>query len=125
MPKLNIMKEKMCAAYDKGKLTKSRSSRSNASQSPFLFICYTWTYVDLSALQVWELMNSPDIPTWTLFLRHKSDASEEINHFIKKSEVLNGKQVKSVRSDNDTEFRNYVLEDFFNRCLDAFSWMPR
>ncbi|KAI3772514.1 hypothetical protein L6452_03700 [Arctium lappa] len=32
----------------------------------------------------------------------------------KKSEVINGQHVRSVRSDNDTEFRNSTLDVFFN-----------
>ena len=40
--------------------------------------------------------------TWVFFLKHKSEAAEEIISFIKKMEVLNGHQVKQIRSDHGT-----------------------
>ncbi|KAI3701418.1 hypothetical protein L6452_26471 [Arctium lappa] len=50
--------------------------------------------------------------TWVFFLRYKSDTPEEIINFIKKSEVLNGQLVRSIRSDNGNEFRNATLDAF-------------
>ncbi|KAI3758686.1 hypothetical protein L6452_06257 [Arctium lappa] len=69
--KISFSKEKLCAACEKGKLTKSS-------------------------------------------FKYKSDTSEEIINFIKKSEVLNGQLVRSIRSDNGTEFRNATLDAFLS-----------
>ncbi|KAI3718362.1 hypothetical protein L6452_19229 [Arctium lappa] len=71
MPKLSFVKDKLCVACEKVKLTKSS-------------------------------------------FKYKSDTTEEIIKFIKKYEVLNGQLVRSVRSDNGTEFKNSMLGDFFN-----------
>ena len=53
--------------------------------------------------------------TWVFFLKHKSEAAEEIISFVKKMEVLNGNQVKQIRSDHGIDFRNHLLEYF---CVD-------
>ncbi|KAI3700056.1 hypothetical protein L2E82_44671 [Cichorium intybus] len=50
--------------------------------------------------------------TWVFFLKQKSKAASNMINFIKKIEVLLRKQVRMIRSDNDTEFKNQVLDDF-------------
>ncbi|KAJ9536569.1 hypothetical protein OSB04_un000268, partial [Centaurea solstitialis] len=50
--------------------------------------------------------------TWLEFLRAKSDAADLIIAFIKHIQVLLGGQVKKLRSDNGTEFRNAKLQSF-------------
>ncbi|KAI3718615.1 hypothetical protein L6452_19494 [Arctium lappa] len=52
--------------------------------------------------------------TWVFFFKYKSDTTEEIINFIKKSEVFNGQLVRSIRSDNGTEFRNATVDTFLN-----------
>ena len=37
----------------------------------------------------------------------------EINSFVKKMKVLNNLTVRSIRSDHGTEFKNSVLDQFF------------
>ncbi|KAI3522309.1 hypothetical protein L1887_11843 [Cichorium endivia] len=50
--------------------------------------------------------------TWVLFLRNKSYAAEEIINFIKKMEVMLNKKVRTVHSDNGSEFKNQTLDGF-------------
>ncbi|KAJ9540360.1 hypothetical protein OSB04_026866 [Centaurea solstitialis] len=50
--------------------------------------------------------------TWLEFLRAKSDAADRIIAFIKRIQVLLGRRVKKLRSDNGTEFRNAKLQSF-------------
>ncbi|KAJ9552446.1 hypothetical protein OSB04_016491 [Centaurea solstitialis] len=50
--------------------------------------------------------------TWLEFLRAKSDAADLIIAFIKWIQVLLGRQVKKLRSDNGTEFQNVKLQSF-------------
>ncbi|KAJ9552836.1 hypothetical protein OSB04_016881 [Centaurea solstitialis] len=50
--------------------------------------------------------------TWLEFLRTKSDAADRIIAFIKRIQVLLGRRVKKLRSDNGTEFRNAKLQSF-------------
>ncbi|KAJ9537943.1 hypothetical protein OSB04_030676 [Centaurea solstitialis] len=50
--------------------------------------------------------------TWLEFLRAKSDAADLIIAFIKRIQVLLGRQVKKLRSNNGTKFRNVKLQSF-------------
>ncbi|KAJ9546922.1 hypothetical protein OSB04_019465 [Centaurea solstitialis] len=50
--------------------------------------------------------------TWLEFLRAKSDVADLIIAFIKRIQVLLGRQVKKLRSDNGTEFQNVKLQSF-------------
>ncbi|GKA35763.1 putative ribonuclease H-like domain-containing protein [Tanacetum coccineum] len=50
--------------------------------------------------------------TWVFFLTTKDETSEILQNFIKEIENLVDKKVKIIRSDNGTEFKNKVLDDF-------------
>ncbi|GJV56929.1 putative ribonuclease H-like domain-containing protein [Tanacetum coccineum] len=50
--------------------------------------------------------------TWVFFLTTKDETSEILKNFIKEIENLVDKKVKITRSDNGTEFKNKVMDDF-------------
>ncbi|GJS44803.1 putative ribonuclease H-like domain-containing protein [Tanacetum coccineum] len=50
--------------------------------------------------------------TWVFFLTTKDETSEFLKNFIKEIENLVDKKVKIIRSDNGTEFKNKVIDDF-------------
>ncbi|GJZ88592.1 putative ribonuclease H-like domain-containing protein [Tanacetum coccineum] len=50
--------------------------------------------------------------TWVFFLTTKDETSEILKNFIKEIENLMDKKVKIIRSDNGTEFKNKVMDDF-------------
>ncbi|GJY17854.1 putative ribonuclease H-like domain-containing protein [Tanacetum coccineum] len=50
--------------------------------------------------------------TWVFFLTTKDETSEILKNFIKEIENLVDKKVKIIRSDNETEFKNKVMDDF-------------
>ncbi|GJW29030.1 putative ribonuclease H-like domain-containing protein [Tanacetum coccineum] len=50
--------------------------------------------------------------TWVFFLITKDETSEILKSFIKEIENLVDKKVKIIRSDNGTEFKNKVMDDF-------------
>ncbi|GKC84458.1 putative ribonuclease H-like domain-containing protein [Tanacetum coccineum] len=52
--------------------------------------------------------------TWVVFLRSKDEAPEEIKTFLKKITVLLQALVIIVRTDNGREFKNQVLQEYFN-----------
>ncbi|GJV25947.1 retrovirus-related pol polyprotein from transposon TNT 1-94 [Tanacetum coccineum] len=52
--------------------------------------------------------------TWVLFLRSKDKAPEEIKIFLKKITILLQALVIIVRTKNDIEFKNQVLQEYFN-----------
>ncbi|GKB66691.1 putative ribonuclease H-like domain-containing protein, partial [Tanacetum coccineum] len=51
--------------------------------------------------------------TWVFFLATKDETSEILKNFIKEIENLVDKKVKIIRSDNGTEFKNKVMDDFY------------
>ncbi|GJY73586.1 putative ribonuclease H-like domain-containing protein, partial [Tanacetum coccineum] len=50
--------------------------------------------------------------TWVFFLATKDETSEILKNFIKEIENLVDKKVKIIRSDNGTEFKNHVMDEF-------------
>nr|GEV66477.1 hypothetical protein [Tanacetum cinerariifolium] len=52
--------------------------------------------------------------TWVHFLRSKDEAPEEIKTFLKKIIVLLQALVIIVRTDNGIDFKNQVLQEYFN-----------
>ncbi|GJZ49776.1 putative ribonuclease H-like domain-containing protein [Tanacetum coccineum] len=50
--------------------------------------------------------------TWVFFLTTKDETSEILKCFIKEIENLVDKKVKIIRSDNGTEFKNKLMDDF-------------
>ncbi|GJR07177.1 putative ribonuclease H-like domain-containing protein [Tanacetum coccineum] len=56
--------------------------------------------------------------TWVFFLTTKDETSEILKNFIKEIENLVDKKVKIIRSDNGTEFKNKVMDDFCReKCI--------
>nr|GEY49134.1 putative ribonuclease H-like domain-containing protein [Tanacetum cinerariifolium] len=52
--------------------------------------------------------------TWIHFLRSKDEAPEVIIKFLKRITVLLHSPVIIIRTDNDTEFKNQVLKEYFD-----------
>ncbi|GJS98672.1 retrovirus-related pol polyprotein from transposon TNT 1-94 [Tanacetum coccineum] len=52
--------------------------------------------------------------TWVVFLRSKDETPLEIKIFLKKITVLLQAPVIIIRTDNDTEFKNQVLQEYIN-----------
>nr|GEW82966.1 hypothetical protein [Tanacetum cinerariifolium] len=52
--------------------------------------------------------------TWVHFLRSKDEAPEVIKMFLKRITVLLQSPVIIIRTDNDTEFKNQVLKEYFD-----------
>ncbi|GJZ37469.1 putative ribonuclease H-like domain-containing protein [Tanacetum coccineum] len=56
--------------------------------------------------------------TWVFFLTSKDESSEILKNFIKEIENLVDKKVKIIRSDNETKFKNKVMDDFYReKCI--------
>nr|GFA55617.1 retrovirus-related Pol polyprotein from transposon TNT 1-94 [Tanacetum cinerariifolium] len=52
--------------------------------------------------------------TWIHFLRSKDEAPEVINTFLKRITILLQSYVIIIRTDNGTEFKNQVLQEYFD-----------
>ncbi|GJR21029.1 putative ribonuclease H-like domain-containing protein [Tanacetum coccineum] len=57
--------------------------------------------------------------TWVFFLTTKDETSKILKNFIKEIENLVDKKVKIIRSDNGTEFKNKVMDDFCKEKCDS------
>ncbi|KAJ9542522.1 hypothetical protein OSB04_029028 [Centaurea solstitialis] len=121
LPKLNILKDKVCGACEKGKISRSsfKSKQNFSINTPLQLLhvdlCGPVSTPSLGGKRyILVLVDEFSRFTWTFFLRHKGDAAEEIILFIKKIEVRTGLPVRSIRSDNGTEFKNYTLDAFLN-----------
>nr|GEU91888.1 putative ribonuclease H-like domain-containing protein [Tanacetum cinerariifolium] len=64
--------------------------------------------------------------TWVHFLRTKDETSKVIKSFLKKIYVRLQAPVIIVRTDNETEFKNHVLKEYFDtaRTMLIFSHAP-
>ncbi|GJS68955.1 putative ribonuclease H-like domain-containing protein [Tanacetum coccineum] len=57
--------------------------------------------------------------TWVFFLTTKDETSEILKNFIKEIENLVDNKVKIIRSNNGTEFKNKVMDDFCGEKADS------
>ncbi|GKF21194.1 putative ribonuclease H-like domain-containing protein [Tanacetum coccineum] len=56
--------------------------------------------------------------TWVFILTTKDETCEILKNFIKEIENLVDKKVKIIRSDNGTEFKNKIMDDFCReKCI--------
>jgi transposase InsO family protein len=52
--------------------------------------------------------------TYLFFLKDKSKTQEVLKKFLKRTQNEFDAKVKKIRSDNNTEFKNTQVEDFFD-----------
>nr|GEV01301.1 hypothetical protein [Tanacetum cinerariifolium] len=56
--------------------------------------------------------------SWTFFLKSKDETSRILRNFITEMENLKDLKVKIIRSDNEGEFRNKEMDEFYSRkCI--------
>ncbi|KAI3682224.1 hypothetical protein L2E82_50087 [Cichorium intybus] len=119
MPALKFDNDSLCSACEHGKQTKQRHP---TVINPKITEPLSVLYIDLCGPSTIEsigkkkyiLVIVDDFSrfTWVMFLRNKSDAAEEIINFIKKMELMLNKKVRTVHSDNGSEFKNQTLDGF-------------
>ncbi|KAJ9566505.1 hypothetical protein OSB04_002471 [Centaurea solstitialis] len=114
-----LSKDTLCPACEQGKMTRSSHPprMDTSSKSPLdmihMDLCGP-TRTESLAIKKYMLVLVDEFSrfTWVEFLRAKSDAADRIIAFIKRIQVLLGRRVKKLRSDNGTEFRNAKLQSF-------------
>ena len=52
--------------------------------------------------------------TWVFFLHDKYQVQEKVKIFVRKAQKKFGLSIKKVRSDNGTEFKNTLVEEFLD-----------
>ncbi|KAJ9553102.1 hypothetical protein OSB04_017147 [Centaurea solstitialis] len=121
LPKLHILKDKVCSACERGKISRSsfKPKQNFSINTPLQLLhvdlCGPVSTPSLGGKRyILVIVDEFSRFTWTFFLRLKGEAAEEIIVFIKKIEVQSGLPVRSIRSDNGTKFKNYTLDTFLN-----------
>ncbi|KAJ9548566.1 hypothetical protein OSB04_021109 [Centaurea solstitialis] len=119
LPETRLSKDTLCSACEKGKMKKSshppkmETNCHHPLDMLHMDLCGPMRVESLARKKyMLVLVDEFSRYTWLEFLRAKSDASDLIIAFIKRIQVLLGRQVKKLRSDNGTEFRNAKLQSF-------------
>ncbi|GJR04046.1 putative ribonuclease H-like domain-containing protein [Tanacetum coccineum] len=119
LPLKRFENDQTCVAYLKGK--QYRASCKTKAFSPItkpLFMLHMDlfgpTFISSLMHKKYCLVVTDDYSrfSWVFFLRTKDETSEILKHFIKEVENLVDKKVKIIRSDNGTEFKNKVMDEF-------------
>ncbi|GJS79355.1 retrovirus-related pol polyprotein from transposon TNT 1-94 [Tanacetum coccineum] len=120
LPKFKYHKEHLCPSCEQGK-----SKRASHPLKPFpnskqrlhllhMDLCGPMRITNINGKRyVLVIVDDYSRYTWVVFLRSKDEAPEEIKNFLKRITVLLQAPVIIVRTDNGTEFKNQVLQEYF------------
>ncbi|GJT71032.1 retrovirus-related pol polyprotein from transposon TNT 1-94 [Tanacetum coccineum] len=121
LPKFKYHKDHLCPSCEQGKSKKAPHPPKpvpNSKQRLHLLhmdLCGPMRVESINGKRyVMVIMDDYSCYTWVHFLRSKDKALEEIKTFLKKITVLLQALVIIVRTDNGTEFKNQVLQEYFN-----------
>ncbi|GJV93823.1 putative ribonuclease H-like domain-containing protein [Tanacetum coccineum] len=119
LPKKHFENDQTCVACLKGKQHRAscKSKVLNPITKPLFMLhmdLFGPTFVSSLMHKKYCLVVTDDYSrfTWVFFLTTKDETSEILKNFIKEIENLVDKKVKIIRSDNRTEFKNKVMDDF-------------
>ncbi|GJZ66178.1 retrovirus-related pol polyprotein from transposon TNT 1-94 [Tanacetum coccineum] len=121
LPKFKYHKEHLCPSCEKGKSKRASHPPKpvpNSKQRLHILhmdLCGPMGIASINGKRyVLVIVDDYSRYTWVVFLRSKDEAPEEIKTFLKKITVLLQALVIIVRTDNDIEFKNQVLQEYFN-----------
>ncbi|GJS27474.1 retrovirus-related pol polyprotein from transposon TNT 1-94 [Tanacetum coccineum] len=120
IPKLKFQKDHLCSACALGKSKKSsHQPKAEDTNQEKLYLLH----MDLCGPMRVESINGKKYIlvivddysrfTWVKFLRSKDEAPNAIIKYIKNIQVRLNASVRNVRTDNETEFVNQTLRDFY------------
>nr|GEY91291.1 hypothetical protein [Tanacetum cinerariifolium] len=121
LPKFKYAKEHLCPSYEQGK-----SKRASHPPKPILNSKQRLhlLHMDLCGLMrvarvngkryVLVIVDDYSRYTWVHFLRTKDETPEVIKNFLKKISIRLQAPVIIFRSDNETEFKNHILKEYFD-----------
>ncbi|GJW60717.1 retrovirus-related pol polyprotein from transposon TNT 1-94 [Tanacetum coccineum] len=121
LPKFKYHKEHLCPSCEQGKSKRASHPPKpvlNSKQSLHLLhmdLCGPMRIASINEKwYVLVIVDDYSRYTWAVFLISKDEAPEEIKTFLKKITVLLQALVIIVRTENGTEFKNQVLQEYFN-----------
>nr|GEU64100.1 integrase, catalytic region, zinc finger, CCHC-type, peptidase aspartic, catalytic [Tanacetum cinerariifolium] len=121
LPKFKYHKEHPCPSCEQGKSKRAPHPTKpvpNSRQRLHLFhldLCGPMRIASINGKRyVLVIVDDYSRYTWVHFLRSKDEAPEVIKTFLTRITVLLQSPVISIRTDNDTEFKNHVLKEYFD-----------
>nr|GEY67497.1 retrovirus-related Pol polyprotein from transposon TNT 1-94 [Tanacetum cinerariifolium] len=121
LPKFKYHKEHLCPSCEQGKSKRASHPPKpvpNSRQRLHLLhmdLCGPMRIASINEKRyVLVIVDDYSRYTWVHFLRSKDEAPEVIIKFLKRISVLLQSSVIIIRIDNDTEFKNQVLKEYFN-----------
>ena len=121
-PDMEFCKEGLCEACEKGKVKKaSHRSKDSTSITEPLQLLHMDLFGPVNVMSLsrkrYALVIVDDYSkyTWVLFLNSKDETPKTIIDHIKGIELEANLLVRKIRSDNGTEFKNAILNEF---CTD-------
>nr|GEZ49987.1 hypothetical protein [Tanacetum cinerariifolium] len=121
LPKMKFKKDHLCSACEQEKIhRKHHKSKTDFALNKLLYLlhmdlCRPIRVESINGKRyVLVVVNDYSRYIWVFFLDFIDEASEVIISFIKKTQVNLQLQVRHVRTDNGTEFKNKILAKFFD-----------
>ncbi|GKC61582.1 retrovirus-related pol polyprotein from transposon TNT 1-94 [Tanacetum coccineum] len=120
-PKFKYHKEHLCLSCEQGKSKRAshppKPVLNSKQRLHFLYmdLCGSMRIASINGKR-YVLVIVDDYSRYTLvhFLRSKDEAPEVIKTFLKRITVLLQYPVIIIRTDNDTEFKNQILKEYFD-----------
>nr|GEW86616.1 putative ribonuclease H-like domain-containing protein [Tanacetum cinerariifolium] len=121
LPKFKYAKEHLCPSCEQGKSKRASHPPkpvSNLKQRLHLLhmdLCGPMRVASINGKRyVLVIVDDYSRYTWVHFLRTKDETPEVIKNFLKKISVRLQALIIIVRTDNETEFKNHVLKEYFD-----------
>nr|GFA69483.1 retrovirus-related Pol polyprotein from transposon TNT 1-94 [Tanacetum cinerariifolium] len=121
LPKFKYHKERLCPSCEQGKSKRTYHSPKpvpNSRQRLHLLhmdLCGPMRIASINEKRyILVIVDDYSRYTWVHFLRSKDETPEVIIKFLKRITVLLQSLVIIIRTDNDTEFKNQVLIEYFD-----------
>nr|GEW11190.1 hypothetical protein [Tanacetum cinerariifolium] len=121
LPKFKYHKDHLCPSCEQGK-----SKRASHPPKPipnsrqrlhllYMDLCGSMRIASINGKRyVLVIVDDYSRYTWVQFLRSKEEAPEVIKTFLKRIAILLQSLVIIIRTENDTEFKNQVLKEYFD-----------
>nr|GEV66457.1 hypothetical protein [Tanacetum cinerariifolium] len=121
LPKFKYHKEHLCPSCEQGKSKRASHQPKPVPNSRqrlhllYMDLCGPMRISSINGKRyVLVIVDDYSRYTWVHFLRSKDEAPEVIITFLKRITVLLQSPVIIITTDNDTEFKNQVLKEYFD-----------
>nr|GEZ27542.1 retrovirus-related Pol polyprotein from transposon TNT 1-94 [Tanacetum cinerariifolium] len=115
LPKFKYHKEHLCPSCEQEKNKRASHPPKPVPNSRNMDLCGPMRIASINGRRyVLVIVDDYSRYTWVHFLRSKDEAPEVIIKFLKRITVLLQSPVIIIRTDNGTEFKNQVLNNYFD-----------